>query len=115
MTSNQKPDTFLRMKITLAKAVALLNECSAVIIDEDVLTYTGFVEETEEDTNEFLFLTWESEGLDYSIAFLEKDNQEVELDIETATLTMKDKDGEPCDLTLLYPMCEQLMIETVKE
>jgi hypothetical protein len=66
-------------KITLKEAYQILEDASAIIIDDDVVLYPSLSELKEDDTNEFLFLRWDDGGHDYSLKFKEGDNQEVKV------------------------------------
>jgi hypothetical protein len=66
-------------KITLKEAYQILEDASAIIIDDNVLVYPSLSELKEDDTNEFMYLSWEDEGLEYSVRFEEKRNQQVEV------------------------------------
>jgi hypothetical protein len=65
-------------KITLKEAYQILEQASAIIIDDNILVYPSLSELKEDDTNEFMYLSWENEGLEYSV-FEEGGNQEVEV------------------------------------
>jgi hypothetical protein len=62
-------------KITLKEAYSILEDASAVIINDNVVLYPSLWELTEDDENEFLFLDWD----DGKLKFNEGDNQEVEV------------------------------------
>ena len=49
------------------------------IIDDNVLVYPSLSELKEDDANEFMYLSWEDERLEYSVRFEEERNQEVEI------------------------------------
>lgn len=66
-------------KITLKEAYRILEDASAVIIDDDVVLYPSLSELKEDDTNEFLFFRWDDGGLEYTLIFKEGDNQEVKV------------------------------------
>ena len=93
--------------IRLDAAVALLEQCSAVIIDDDVLVYPSFEEEeltcapNAETRTEFMRLKWENEGLEFELSFEVENNQDPT--ISGSSLFLKDSKGEDCQLTLLVP------------
>jgi hypothetical protein len=66
-------------KITLKEAYNILEDASAIIIDDNVLVYPSLSDLKEDDTNEFMYLSWDNEGLGYELKFCEGDNQEVEV------------------------------------
>jgi hypothetical protein len=66
-------------KITLKEAYNILQDASAIIIDDNVLVYPSLSELEEDDTNEFMYLSWDDEGLGYEVKFCEGDNKEVEV------------------------------------
>jgi hypothetical protein len=65
--------------ITLKEAFDILENASAVIINDSVLVYPALSELEDSDENEFLYFTWEDEGLSYSLKFCEGDNMEVKI------------------------------------
>jgi hypothetical protein len=65
--------------ITLKEAYQILEDASAIIIDDSVLVYPSLSELKEDDTNEFMYLSWDYEGEGYSARFEERRNQEVEV------------------------------------
>ena len=66
-------------KITLKEAHQILEDASAIIIDNDVVLYPSLEPISGDELNEFLFLRWDDGGLEYTLKFLEGDNQEVEI------------------------------------
>ena len=91
--------------ITLKEAYRTLSLATAVIIDENALVYPSLWELTGEAENEFLYLSWEDEGCDYSLKFNEADNLEAK--IEGCCLFLFDTDANDDDdvtlLTILAP------------
>lgn len=91
-------------QLTLSAAYALLDACSALIIDDDVLIYPSLdtlsSEGASDPDNEFLHLSWEIEGLEYSCTFAEGPNTSVMLDKDTIVLV--DMEGHPTRLKLLF-------------
>lgn len=88
--------------ITLKEAFEILENCSAIIIDDDVLIYPGLYEElTGEDDNEFMYLSWESEGMEYGIKFNEGLNKAVK--VIGSFLFLIDTEGEERQITILEP------------
>ena len=89
--------------IVLKKVYEILLEATAVIIDENALVYPCVAELTGENENEFLYLSWEDDGHDYSLKFREGDN--LVADVEGCCLYLFDTDGEeePTMLTILGP------------
>lgn len=68
-----------RMKIPLQKAFEILQDASAVIINDQIVVYPSLSDLEGDDTNEFLCITWDEDGLEYILKFNEGDNQEVEV------------------------------------
>lgn len=88
------------MKITLEQAYKLLQDCSAVIADDNALMYPSI---WDLDDEEFLFLHWDDDdGYEYYYTFLPKDNQEVE--VHGCSMWLIEEHGEEVQLTLLTPM-----------
>jgi len=79
--------------IPLQDAHKILEDASAVIIDDNVLVYPTLAELEFSDENEFLYITWSDEdGQEYSLHFAEGDNQEVV--IEGSSMFLMDTDAE---------------------
>lgn len=91
--------------VTLKEAYYILSLASAVIINESTVVYPSLWELTGEGENEFLYLSWEDEGRDYSLKFNEGDNLEAK--IEGCCLFLYDTDANDDDdqtmLTILTP------------
>jgi hypothetical protein len=81
-------------KITLKEAYNILEDASAVIINDDVVLYPSLSDLEDDDTNEFLYFCWDDGGLEYSLKFYEGDNQEVEVVGSSMFLYDTDADGE---------------------
>jgi len=64
-------------KIALKEAYNILEQASAVIINDDVVLYPSLQELEDDDTNDFLYFRWDDGGLEYTLTFNEGDNQEV--------------------------------------
>ncbi len=90
-------------KITLKEAYRILEDASAVIIDNDVVLYPSLQELEDDNTNEFLYFRWDDGGLEYTLAFNEEDNQEVKLVGSSMFLYDTDSNGEedPTQITIL--------------
>lgn len=91
--------------ITLKEAYNILEQSSAVIINEYALVYPAFWELNGDVENEFLYLSWEEDGDDYCLKFCEGDNPSVK--IEGCRLFLFDTDANDDDdlteLTILTP------------
>lgn len=88
------------MKISLQKAIELLNAASAVIID-NVVTYPSVEDTTEEPDHQFLHISWEENAEEYNALFSEGNNQEVEV-IGLSMFLISDE-GDKEEITLLQP------------
>jgi hypothetical protein len=93
------------MKIPLQKAYQILEDSSAFIINDHALVYAGFDDLTGEEDNEFLYFSWDEEGLGYSLKFREGDNQEVEIVGSSMFLYDTDANGKEdhTQITILVP------------
>jgi len=80
--------------ITLKEAFRILEDASAVIINDDAVLYPSLQELEEDDTNEFLYFRWDDGGLEYTLTFNEGDNQEVKIVGSSMFLYDTDADGE---------------------
>lgn len=87
--------------ITLQEAFSLIQEATAVIVDDNALVYPSQYELTGEDDNEWLYLSWEEEFVDFALTFIE---EEAEIKFDGSSIYMEDSDGDECKLTLLVPM-----------
>lgn len=66
--------------IPLEEAYKILEDASAVIIDDNVLVYPALSYWNFSDENEFMYLTWtDDKGQEYDLHFAEGDNQEVKV------------------------------------
>ena len=82
-------------KITLKEAYHILEDASAVIIDDDVVLYPSLEPISGDELHEFLFFRWDDGGLEFTLKFLEGDNQEVKVSGSSILLIdthAKDKD-----------------------
>jgi hypothetical protein len=86
-------------EITLKEAYEILENASAIIIDDNVLVYPGLNEITGDLKNEFLYISWEEDGEEFEVNFLEGQNQTCE--VVGSSLFLKDSDGEDTQLTIL--------------
>jgi hypothetical protein len=87
--------------ITLKEAYQILEDASAVIIDDSVLVYPSLSELQDDELNEFLYLSWEDEGLGFDLHFNEGCNQEVKVSGSSMFLVDDDSDGEETQITIL--------------
>lgn len=87
--------------ITLQEAYNILEDCSAVIIDDNVLVYPSLDELSGDLKNEFLCLSWEEDGENFEVRFLEGQNQNVQ--VSGSSLFLIDSEGEDNQLTILEP------------
>jgi hypothetical protein len=92
---NQKPAPYTtKMKtISLKGAYEILERyTTAVVIDDSVLVYPRLSELKDSEDNEFLYLSWEDEGLEYSLKFSEGKNQSVK--VSGSSMFLNDDDAE---------------------
>lgn len=83
----------------LERAIELLENASAIIIDNDVLIYPRVNDDGEDD--EFLILSWDTDGEEYTYNFLRKDNRVV--NVKDNQLILIADEGTEFSLTLLEP------------
>jgi hypothetical protein len=86
-------------EITLKEAYEILEDASAVIIDDNVLVYPGLYDITGDLKNEFLYISWREDGEEYEVSFLEGHNQTCP--VSGSSLFLKDSEGEDTQLTIL--------------
>lgn len=87
--------------ISLQKAFELLQDCSAIIID-NIVTYPSLDEICNDKDNEFLYISWEDDGLEFCTKFTEENNQTVKINDNVMFLT--DYEGDEIEIKLLCPM-----------
>jgi hypothetical protein len=87
-------------KITLKEAYQILEDASAVIINDGILTYPSLWELKDDDTNGFLYIEWDDEGEGCHIKFNEGDNQEVEV-VGSSMFLYANGDEDPAQITIL--------------
>jgi hypothetical protein len=79
--------------ISLKEAHEILERfTTAVVIDDSVLVYPRLSELKDSEDNEFLYLSWEDEGLEYSLKFSEGKNQSVK--VSGSSMFLNDDDAE---------------------
>ena len=89
--------------IPLYKAFALLQNCSAVVIENEVI-HPSLENLNGEDHHEFLHLNWEDdEGYEFSADFHECSNYRVRYEGSSLWLTCTEE-GQEVQITLLAPM-----------
>ena len=88
--------------IPLKRAFDILLESTAVVINGNALMYPSLDQLTGEDENEFLYVSWEDDGLEYTARFVEENNREVL--VENGTLVLKDSDGDEVRIQPLVEM-----------
>ena len=84
--------------ITLQEAYQILEDCSAIILD-NVVTYPCLSDLENSDENQFLYISWEDEGLEYNTKFEEGQNREVK--IFGSSMFLIDHEGDECQITIL--------------
>ena len=65
--------------IPLEEAYKILEDASAVIINDSIVVYPALSDLEYSDENEFMYFQWDDEGLEYYLKFCEGDNQEVKI------------------------------------
>jgi hypothetical protein len=79
--------------IPLQEAYQILEDASAIIIDDSVLVYPALSDLEFSDENEFMYLTWtDDEGQEYTCNFEEGDNQQVK--VSGSSIFLLDTDAE---------------------
>lgn len=99
MSNPAEPEIPVVRVITLEQAHRLLEECSAVSLEDSEPFYPSMSDLTGEDDNLFAYLGWENEGQDYSLQFTEGQNRLVTLVGNLITLT--DHEGDDVNIYLL--------------
>ena len=89
--------------IGLKVAYRRLNECAAVIVDNDALIYPSLADIQNDPENQFLYLSWEVEGQEYSVKCMEQNNQTIKTTDDGAIMLLEDMEGDRVQLTLLQP------------
>jgi len=79
--------------IPLEEAYKILEDASAIVVDDSVLVYPALEDLEFSDENEFMYLTWtDDEGQEYTLKFAEGDNQEVK--VAGSSMFLLDTDAE---------------------
>jgi hypothetical protein len=86
-------------EITLKEAYEILENASAIVVDDNVLVYPGLYDITGDLKNEFLYISWENDGEEFEIKFLEGHNQTCT--IAGSSLFLKDSEGEDTQISIL--------------
>jgi len=85
--------------ITLNEALKLIQDCSACIIDDNVLVYPSW--DAPDDEDWWLEFLWEDDHNSFGLVFM-KDCGDIQFD--GTNLFIKDEDGDEQMITLLVPM-----------
>jgi hypothetical protein len=88
--------------LTLKETYEILSDASAIVIDDGALMYPSLADLEDSDDNEFLYLGWEEEGLEYSVKFREGENQTVKA--SGSSLFLIDSEGDEVQLSILTPL-----------
>ena len=84
-------------KITLEQAHRILDDASAIIVDS-VVTYAALDDLTGEPDNEWCCITWDTDGLEFSVKWDEKANPGIS---DAGELVMTDTEGDDAWITIL--------------
>lgn len=88
--------------IDLKKACELLDGCSAVIADENLLSYPAVKDLTGEPENIFLEISWTgADDVSQTLLFREGDNTEVK--VTGASLFLREREADEIQVSLLAP------------
>ena len=90
--------------IPLEEAYKILEDASAIVVDDSVLVYPALEDLEFSDENEFMYLTWtDDEGQEYALKFAEGDNQEVKISGSSLFLfdTDANDDNDDTQITIL--------------
>jgi predicted peroxiredoxin len=92
------------MLIPLEKAIEILENASAIVANDTALVYPAFREYVDDDV--FMYLSWDSEGLEFHLEFQEELNKEVEVVGSSMFLKrmVEDDEIETEQLTILVPI-----------
>lgn len=104
-----------KMKIPLQKAFEILQDASAIIVNDQIVVYPSLSDLEDDDTNEFLSISWDEGGLEYILKFNEGDNQEVS--VIGSSMFLYDTDtmdeDDHTQITILVP--QNLEVEPLEE
>jgi hypothetical protein len=91
--------------ISLDQAYHILENAFAVIVDDNVLVYFSLSQLTDDDDNEFMYLSWTDYGREYNLKFTQGDNPSVR--IEGSSMFLYDTDStnehDHTQITVLVP------------
>jgi hypothetical protein len=94
--------------ITLKEAYNILQDASAVVVEDHVLVYPALSELEGSDENEFLYIQWDDEGEEYSLKFCEGENQEVKVSGSSIFLLDTDAETEEDHIQITILITKQL-------
>jgi hypothetical protein len=84
----------------LEDALDVLDDCSALILDDDILMYPRIIKDLKNEDNQKIFCLQWTEGEDtFEIVFVEEDNQSV--GYSGSTMFLIDDNDQEVHLTLL--------------
>lgn len=78
--------------ISLKEAYEILERFTTAVVIDSVLVYPRLSELKDSEDNEFIYLSWEAEGLEYSLKFSEGKNQSVK--VSGSSMFLRDDDAE---------------------
>jgi hypothetical protein len=94
--------------ITLTEAYEILQDSSAIIIDDGILTCAELTNLKDDESNEFLNIEWDEEGLGYNLQFNEGDNQEVKVSGSSIFLLDTDSEAEEDAIEIIVLTTKEL-------
>ena len=83
--------------LTLKEAIHILEQCSAIIIDDDIVTYPC----VHADESMFLEISWDDGHNSYGVTFHDADNQDIT--ISGSSMFLIDSMGDENQITILHP------------
>lgn len=87
--------------ISLEEAYSLLEQCAAVVVDNNAVVYPSLWGLTDDEEDDFLYLSWEDEGDEFNLKFSQGPNGQVK--VENGIMYLIESKGEVISLLLLEP------------
>lgn len=86
--------------ITLEQAIHILRNATALVVDDDAISYPSLNVLNGDDENEFMYISWFGEkGGEYSTRFREGENRTVQ--ISGSSMFLTDYEGVETQITIL--------------
>lgn len=86
-------------QLALKETFAILEDCEAIVVDDNILVYPSLTPLNGDADNIFMFLEWEAEGLGYEANFKDGSNRNAK--VQGSSIYLNDTDGNENQITIL--------------